>query len=420
MSVPAEDRPAAEPAGLLFDRLALLAILAALVLAAWNGQVVIVIVLALVLAAAGLAWLWSRYSLASVTAERTLSEHRIFPGESIELQLRLANRKLLPLPWIELDDEMSTGLNPDTPLAPGYRPGYGRLSRTASLLWYTSVGWKHRLYGKRRGYYTLGPLTLTSGDIFGFYPRYLTRAATDHVIVYPKIFPIARLGIPPLYPIGETTAEKRIFEDPVRVIGVRDYTPQDSLRHIHWKASARHQRLQVKVFEPTTTLTVALFVAVDSFRRGGPRDEDVFELGISTAASVASHLIERHSSVGLYVNSKLADTARPVEMMPGSSTEQLVAVLEALAKVTPEASSPFVDFLQSGMTGLPWGTTLLCVVSGQSPQLADLFNGLKESGKRLTVLYVGGAADSAGAPDPAWHYIRRPEDFAAVDTGGTP
>ena len=88
------------------------------------------------------------------------------------------------------------------------------------------------------------------------------------MIVYPKIFPIAHLGIPSLHPLGETIAERRIFEDPIRVIGVRDYNPRDSRRHIHWKATARRQELQVKVFEPTTTLKVAIFLAIDSFKAG--------------------------------------------------------------------------------------------------------------------------------------------------------
>ena len=40
--------------------------------------------------------------------------------------------------------------------------------------------------------------------------------------------------------------------DPLRTVGVRDYHPEDSFRHLHWKATARAQQLQVRVFEPTT------------------------------------------------------------------------------------------------------------------------------------------------------------------------
>lgn len=411
-----EKQFSSQPAGYLLGRFGLLMILAGLLLAAWYGQVVIVIVLGLVLSAAGLSKLWSRYSLAGVSCERWLSEQRIFPGEYVELRLRLVNRKLLPLPWIQLDDEIPMGLAADISLPPGSKPGFGFLSKAASLLWYTGVSWKQRLYGNKRGYYPLGPITLTSGDIFGFYPRSVTKPLVDHVIIYPRIFPITRLGIPHLYPIGETTAERRIFEDPIRVIGVRDYSPHDSLRRIHWKASARHQNLQVKVFEPTTTLNVALFLAVDSFKvsHGQVFSEEDFELGISTAASVANHLIERKSSVGLFVNSRLADSGQPIEILPGSSTGQLIEMLEALAKVTHIASGPFEEFLQAERIRLPWGTTLIFILSRPSTSLTELLASLKESGRRLMVLQVGDPTESKNEHAIAWHNIRQPGDFTRI------
>ena len=88
-----EDNPSApQPAGYLLGKYGLWAVLAGLLLAAWYGQVVVVVLLGLVLAAAGLARLWSRLSLVGVRCQRLLSERRVFPGEQIELKLRLVNR----------------------------------------------------------------------------------------------------------------------------------------------------------------------------------------------------------------------------------------------------------------------------------------------------------------------------------------
>lgn len=332
--------------------------LAGLLLAAWYGQVVIVIVLGMVLSAAGISKLWSRYSLRGIYCQHLLSEKRTFPGEYVELKLQLVNRKLLPLPWIQVEDELPAGFMRGVSLAPGNRPGSGLLSKSTALLWYTRVSWQQRLYCDKRGYYTLGPITATSGDIFGFYPRSVTEPWLEHIIVYPRIYPIAQLGIPSLYPLGDTTAERRIFEDPTRVIGVRDYSPHDSLRHIHWKATARHQNLQVKVFEPTTTLKIALFLAIDSFKHDEVYHEDDLELAISTAASVANHVTEQGSLVGLFANTRLDDSGESARISPGSGINQLVCILEALAKVTSSYSQPFEDFLQSELRNLPWGQPL--------------------------------------------------------------
>jgi uncharacterized protein (DUF58 family) len=406
-----------QSAGYLLSKFGLLAMLAGLLLAAWYGQVVIVIVLGLVLSAAGLSKLWSRLSLKGVNCQHLLSEKRTFPGEYVELKLQLANRKLLPLPWIQVDDEVPAGFLRGTSLVPGNRPGSVLLSKATALLWYTQASWRQRLYCHKRGYYTLGPVTITSGDIFGFYPRSITEPFIEHVIVYPRIFPIAQLGIPSLYPLGDATAERRIFEDPTRAIGVRDYTPHDSLRHIHWKATARHQNLQVKVFEPTTTLKLALFMAIDSFEHHGGYREDDLELAISTAASIANYVTEQGSLVGLFANTHLADSGESARIPPGSGVNQLICILEALAKVTASYSCPFEDFLQSELRSLPWGTTLVFILSTPSEPLTGMLTDLKERGHRILVLQVGEPTRVDIDQAIAWHNVRSPEGIMMIHSG---
>ena len=386
------ERPLVQPAGFLLNWIGLLVMLAFLLLAAWYGRFVIVVVLGLLLSAAGLAFLWSRLALKRVMCQRGLTEQRAFPGEYIESKWSLINRKLLPLPWVQVDDEVPSGFVPDRQLPAGSRAGFGLLNRTTALMWYSRTMWKEKFYCHKRGYYPLGPLKITTGDIFGFYMCSLNISATEHVIVYPSLFPIDRPGIPSLFPQGETTAERRIFEDPTRIVGVRDYRPRDSLRHVHWKATARHRNLQVKVFEPTTTLSMAVFLAVDSFTCNDEAGEEDFELAVSTAASIADYAIRRGSPVGLFVNSQSADTGQQARILPGSGTNQLIGILEALAKVTPKPGDGFVDFLGKERRGLPWGTTLVVILSRPPEGLSAVFESLKESGYKLVIFRTGSAA----------------------------
>jgi len=410
-------KPSSQPAGYLMNKFGLILLLAILLVAVWFGQVMVAILLGLVLSAAGLARLWSRFSLVGVYCQRVLSGERCFPGEYLEMRLRLVNRKLLPLPWLKLSDEVPVGFIQNASLEPGTRPGYGVLSYFTSLKWYSALNWRYQLYCAKRGYYPLGPTTTTSGDIFGIYSRSITQPATDHIIVYPKILPLSELGIVPWYLLGDTKAEQRLFEDPTRPIGTRDLSPQDSLRHIHWKASARQQRLQVKVFEPTTTLKVAVFLAVESFQTEGVLDEDSFELGISTAASVANYCIARGSPVGLYVNSWLADLTQMVRIPPASTVGQLVSILEALAKLTYRTGDSFERFIEGERRGLSWGTTVVLVLSDPTEALSRLLARLGSSGYRVLVLQVGGAGESP-VPGVRWHRVRDLSDKSQVGYGG--
>jgi len=403
-----------QAAGYLLNWPGLLVMAGILVLAAWNGQAPIVVLTSLLFSSAGLAKLWSHLSLARISCRRQLSERRVFPGEKINVKLQVANRKPLPLPWIQVDDEIPQALGGASTLS-GERPGSVLIRRSAAMLWYSSVKWKYELPCLKRGYYPLGPTVITSGDIFGLYSRSLKNALEDHIIVYPKIFPVGLLGIPSQQPMGESRSECRVFQDPTRPIGVRDYQHGDSLRHVHWKASARLQSLQVKIFEPTTTFKVALFLSVDSFMGNGAINEEEFELGISVAASLAYHVIEQGSPAGVFVNTRTVDSGQAVSLAPSGSRDQLTSILEALAKVTASSSSPFELFIEKEHKVLHAGTTIALIFAKPPETLPLLLHSLKESGFKLLLFFMGEGASSPLEEGIPVHRIRSAGDMGSIE-----
>jgi len=372
----------------LLSKVGLVVVVIVLILGAWNNLTPVVILLGVVLSAAGIAKIWSHHSLSHVYYERVLSEQRAFPGEEVELTVRVSNGKLLPLLWLEINDGLPLQL-PAVNLASG-ELFEGALKNSISLLWYRRASWRYRLRCVKRGYYALGPAMLHSGDIFGFYPRSVASAEVDHVIVYPKIFPLAGLDLPPRQPLGEMKASYRIFQDPTRTIGVRSYISGDPFKHIHWKASARHQHLQVKVFEPSTTLQVVLWLAVDSFGSAEQGDSmEEFELAVSVAASVANYLIEHGYPVGMFANTSPLGSDMPIKMLPGVSHDHLIDILEILAKVTLSPIESLEALLSQERSNMPWGATLIFVASNVSEPLSAALDSLRASGHQVVLLQVG-------------------------------
>jgi len=389
------NRPSSTPSGYLFHNGSLLVAGGILFLSAWQGLATLVVSLGLILAAALLAKSWARLSLVQVSGKRTVKETRLFPGDQTELRLEVANRKLLPLPWVEIEDAIPVQLSAQKLPPSPRRPEYGSLLRSSSLLGYRRAKWKFTLNAGKRGFYSLGPLTLVSGDPFGFYRRTVSFPQPDFIIVYPKIFPLPAFSPPSFFPLGDIRSEKRIFQDPVRPIGLRDYQPFDSLRHIHWKASGRSQRLQVKIFEPTVTLQVSLFLGVDSYRDdGGCREED-FEWGISLAASLADHFGSRGIPTGLFANGLLIDSGQPLQILAGGSREQTLLILEALAKLTSKADQPLESFLQKERRALAQGNTLVFILHRISHPMFWQLQELREAGYKLAVL-LSGEQDTSG------------------------
>jgi len=383
----------------------------ALVGAAVAGFSALVVLIGLAIAAVLVTKLWSFLCLKGVTCERRLSEKRVFPGDEVLLTLRVVNRKALPLPWVEIQDEVPASLIPATSIT-GRRPsgdapersGLMTLSRSTPLLWYSAATFTQPLDASVRGYYPLGPLSVMSGDIFGLHPRDLVQPDIDHLIVYPRTYALPHLGIPSLSHLGDARSDLRVFDDPSRLAGVRDYEPGDSLRRIHWKASARNGALQVKLFEFTTDLKVAVFLGIDTFA-GRPQDD--LELGISTAASVARHLVERDVQTGLYVNTRLADTQQPACIAAGTGTAHLALLLEALAKTTADADGGFVDFFERGRGDLGFGGTLGFVVGEVSPAIELTMTDLLRTGRRVVGFRVETDIQESHTPGLHWHRVDR-------------
>jgi uncharacterized protein (DUF58 family) len=375
---------------------------AALVWAAWVGFSALVVLLGLALSAALVTRVWSRLCLKGVTCERRLSQRRVFPGDEVELTLRVANRKILPLPWVEVQDKIPASL---APAAAAGETGSVTLSRSTPLLWYSAASFTEKLNCSARGYYPLGPLSVTSGDIFGLDPRSHEQSDIDHLIVYPRTYALGDLSIPSVSFLGEAKSELKLFDDPSRLLGMREYQPGDNPRRIHWKASARSQSLQVKLYESTTDLKVDVFLAIDTFAERPPED---LELGISATASVARRLLEVGVQTGLHANTKLADTLHPARIAPGSGTDHLVFILEALAKTTAEADEPFVDFFDQERGELGLGGTLVFVVGELSPEIRLLATDLARTGRHVLGFFVGKHGLTSHTTGVRWYRIHQP------------
>ncbi len=335
-----------------------------------------------------IAWLWNRLALRRVDYERHFDKLRAFPGETFKMTLRITNRKFLPLSWLEISDRIPMALPPtEGMLMPTHIPQVGKLTAAFSLRWYERVNRRYELQCPTRGIYTLGPLDITSGDIFTLFESQESRKNQDRLVVYPYVWPLEDLGLPSKEPFGERKAQRRILEDPLRTIGVRDYHPEDSLRHIHWKATARQGELQVRAFEPTTALNLVILLNVTTFKHHWQGViPDLMERTISLAGSIATWATGQKYRVGLVANGSMPHADQPIRVPPGRSPGQLTAILEALAAVTSFATMSIQDLLRRESPHLPWGATLVVVTAIVTDELAATIIGLRNAGRRMALI----------------------------------
>jgi uncharacterized protein (DUF58 family) len=345
----------------------------------------------------GVSLLWTHYCLAEVHYRRRLGSRRLFFGEETDLVVEIVNAKPLPLAWLRAEDELPATLALHaTKLAPSHRPGRARLVNVLSLRWYERVTRRYRLAATRRGAWRFGPVELSSGDLFGFALR--RQLLDDHttLLVYPKLAPLTAYGLPARRPFGDLRTARRLLEDPLRLMGARDYAAGDSFRHIHWKATAHRQGLQTKVFEPSAALPLSIFLNVNTYElRYEGSDPDLREYAISAAASIAHWAWENGHPVGLFVNSIAQPEAQRIRIRPSSKPDQLLAILEALAKVVDYGRWPIEAVLQTEAPHLPYGASVIVVSAVTTERLAHALLDLRRREYGVSLVTLGEKAEHA-------------------------
>ncbi|MDP2918758.1 MAG: DUF58 domain-containing protein [Dehalococcoidia bacterium] len=367
--------------------------LALLVTGLFLRQGPLVLVAALLVLVEILTRLWERYGLEKVVFHRHLSARRVFCGEEVRLDIEVTNGKLLPLPWLEIEDEIPFNVTLLTgKTTPSPNPGRMEIVHFFPLMWYEKVTRRYRVGCPQRGLYTFGPTRLSTGDLFGLTSTETKLHEQDSLIVYPKIVPLENLGIPSAHLFGEVRTKKRIFEDPVLAMGVRDYQSGDSLKRIHWKSSARLGKLQTKLFEPTTTMDFGIFFDVRTtmppFYGTIPL---LTELGIVTAASLSYYAMLAGYRVGLYVNERRYQAKEAIAIPPSQHPEQLPRILENLAKIdiTPNECMPMPALVLREGTSLPWGSTLVVISAAPTEGLITALQSVRRAGRVVALILVG-------------------------------
>jgi uncharacterized protein (DUF58 family) len=340
------------------------------------------------LAATLIARYWSNHAFDKLTYERILPENRAFEGESLQLTLRLVNDKLLPLPFVEVRDSVpKDSLVDEEHVSLSTSPGYVFLGRTTHLAWYERINWPVELKAPPRGYYRIGPGRITTGDMFGFFPIVREDDTYSPVIIYPRIYSMPELGLPAARPFGERKGRERIFEDPSRIAGLRDYQPGDPMRRIDWKASARMQALQSKVYEPSATMHMLIAMNVNTMEHSWEGYVPAtLERLLSVAGSVANEGIDAGYAVGLVANGSFRESDRPMRIPVGRTAGQLSRILEALAVIGPLTLSPLADVIDREAHSFPFGATLVCVTARMEEPLAASLRRVAGAGHTVTVL----------------------------------
>ncbi len=284
------------------------------------------------------AKVWHR----GLTVSLAFQEDGIWEGQESTLSEIIENRKHLPLTMLKVKFQTDrhlvfTDTKGSRTTDRYYRNDIfqiGRLEKVTRSLSFT---------GGRRGYYTISEADLVASDLF-LTAQYTatTPIARCSLYVYPKPFshPDFRQSLKQLS--GEVLAKRHLLEDPFEYRGIRDYQPQDDLKSINWKATARTGDLKVNQKNYTAQKSVRIFLNLED--TGILKKEDCVEACMQIAAALLLLFLEQGMQVALYCNGIDVRSGEHCILEAGGGMRQRNACLQALAGI--DTSIPVQSFTE--------------------------------------------------------------------------
>ncbi len=274
----------------------------------------------------------SRYRMGLV---RSVSPAQVVVGQQARVQLELSNDGVMPTGLLLLEEQV--------PYALGGRPRF--VVDRMGPRWKRSVSYAIR--SDLRGRFVVGPMHVRLTDPFGLVELDRTFQSTTSVVVIPRVLPLPLIPLSGAWTGSGDNRPRAFASGSAEDVTVREYRQGDDLRRVHWRSSAHAGELMVRREEQPWQSRATLFLDNRTFAHRGSGAASSLEQGVSIAASVAVHLLQRGFSVRLVTATGEEDGGAWHEH--SASTAETAPLLESLAVVT-EVSRTHLDvrWLQEG------------------------------------------------------------------------
>lgn len=221
----------------------------------------------------------------------------------------------------------------------------------------------------RRGRYRLGPLTVRTRYPLGLIEGSLVEESYDDLIVSPRLgrLTAAWRRVLQRSRSGSEQAAHRQGSIEGEFYGIRDWQSGDSQRWVHWRTSARRNKLAVRQFELQHRPDLAIVLDLVPGQLDDEGLSPVVERAISFAATIVTDTARR--STGRIV---LVIAGRELVIRSGSASTNLVKEMTEALAVAEAADYPqLAAALRESGRNVPPGTTTVLITTRGPDRLVE-------------------------------------------------
>lgn len=313
-----------------------------------------------------LCYYWTRALSRSIVLSREVRFGWTQVGDRLEERFVLTNSCPLPALWLEVHDH-SNMPNYDTSRGTG-------VDGNGISEWRTSGQCMHR------GVFSLGPTSITTGDPFGLFSVQIEFDSTRSLLVLPPIIPLPPLKVAAGGRTGIGRPRPNAAERTVSVSGVREYTPGDDWRWVHWATTARWNSLYVRLFESTPASDWWIMLDVHEQAQAGSGERSTLEHSITLAASLVDRGLRERRSVGFTTHG-----AQLAWHPPRSGDTQRWKILREMASLSV-GQLPLREYLSSMRPTIGRQTSLIVITADVGGDWVDELMLMMRAGTQPTVL----------------------------------
>lgn len=323
-------------------KLMLIILIVILSLIAWNrGVAFLYAVNALLLSTVTISWLLPKLGLKGISIKRKV-DACAYEGDTVTLEYDLTQKGFFSRYLIEIVDVLPFRYPSENVfLIP-------KLKRLLHL--------KYDLTCDTRGLHTLNSLTLRTGfPLNVFVSQKQFDLPQERMVVYPKALDVKKFTIQSdatNRQFGMQAIEKKGGQD--EFIGVREYRHGDSVRKIHWSASAKRREWIVKEFEDVSTQSLTIILDMQQQANVGENKHATFEYAVKIAVSLALYALENSIALNIYGYGK-----GKLELINIQGMHNVQTILETFAYVQSDGQRPYTEVIEGFLAQKRHGGTLI-------------------------------------------------------------
>lgn len=288
--------------------------------------------------------LYIKYWFKGLSADIKFDSESAVAGDRVNLLEVVKNQKWLPIHFINVKFQLDKNLSFDGAGTNSNRTDRSYKNDVFSLMFYQKITRTIPLICERRGYYAINKIEIISMGAFMNDILSVTTPIESELLVYPPGVDMQTLQIPYRKILGNITANTYTYEDPFTFKGIRDYQSYDSMDKINWKATARTGDMKVNIHDFTLNQQVCILLNLES--EGMLIDEELLEISISIASSLAQLLQEKGVSISLISNGRDILTGEELSIESGGGLSHINTINAGLARINlREERKEFSDIL---------------------------------------------------------------------------